>query len=336
MQWYRIGLLVLVACADAGEGPAEEPVDPNAPAAPRGGVVELSGDAGTVIPKAPCPSDMAYVDTMYCREVIRDCQEEEYEEKNNLHICHKYKEDYQRCTQALEHRQFCIDKYEYPNKQGAHPVWNATWYEAQATCKSKNKRLCWQSEWTAACEGSKHTPFPYGWKRDHHKCNMDNQWLTPKKGPHGFLFAEKDMGLRLLELSRLDRSVPSGSQETCQSDFGVSDLTGNFDEWTIYDEKPKEKSRWASLKGGAWGHVRNQCRASSHSHTPDELYYFWSFRCCADAEGAPAWQPRKWAQNEKAPEVEPHDFFPDPIVPVNATGPSELKYNYRLGDYLKD
>jgi formylglycine-generating enzyme len=280
---------------------------------------------------------MVYVETDYCREVIRECIEEELEEPNHLKICHKFREGYQKCAVPLEHRQFCIDKYEYPNQAGAHPVWNASWFEAQATCKSKQKRLCWQSEWTAACEGAAQTPFPYGWKRDHRACNMDNQWITPRKGEGGrFLFASKEPEVQFLELSRLDRSVPSGSLETCKSDLGVYDLTGNFDEWTIYDEKPKEVSRFASLKGGAWGHVRNQCRPSSHSHTPDEIYYFWSFRCCADAKDAPVWSPRPEAGNERAPQVEPFDFFPEAIVPADPPGPSELRYDYKLEDYVKN
>lgn len=327
-------VLIVAACADAGDNTF--PTEP-APSAPRQvEVIELTADKGHVQAKSPCPADMAYVDTNYCREIVRDCVEEEYEERNNLKICHKFREGVQKCAVPEERRQFCIDRYEYPNIKGAHPVWNATWYEAQATCKSKGKRLCWQSEWTAACEGTQHRPFPYGWNRNHRKCNMDNQWITPHKANGSFLFASKDPEVRLLELSRLDQSVASGSLEDCQSDFGVYDLTGNFDEWTIYDEKPREKSRFAALKGGAWGHVRNQCRPSSHNHLPEELYYFWSFRCCKDAEGAPEWQPRKFAQNEKAPDVEPHDFFPDPIVPKNRTGPSELRYNWRLGEYTKD
>jgi formylglycine-generating enzyme len=282
---------------------------------------------------------MAYVDTMYCPQIARDCIEEEHEQRNNLKICHKFREGYQKCEGAEEHRQFCIDKYEYPNQKGAHPAWNATWYEAQATCKSKSKRLCWQSEWTAACEGSTHRPFPYGYKRDHRKCNMDNPWIGLRRTTEvngKYQFAARDPEVRFLELSRLDRSVPSGSLEDCKSDFEVYDQPGNFDEWAISDEKPREKSGFAALKGGAWGHVRNQCRPTSFSHAPDELYYFWSFRCCSDAEGVPPWTPSPDAQNQKAPEVEPFDFFPDAIVPKNPPGPTELRYNYKLDDYTAD
>jgi formylglycine-generating enzyme len=301
--------------------------------------VALNRDAGAVdvadaqsSSSSPCPPDMSYVDTLYCPQLGRECIEEEYEKANNLKICHKFRE-FQKCAVPLERRQFCIDKYEYPNKKGAHPVWNASWFEAQATCKSKGKRLCWQSEWTAACEGKKQTPFPYGFSRDHKKCNIDNAWIEPKMGPQGFLFLSQEPEVRFAELSRLDMSVPSGSMPECKSDFDVYDQTGNFDEWTTNDEKPEEKSQWAALKGGAWGHVRNACRPASHNHFPQENYYFWSFRCCNDAPGAPVWKPSRFAQHQKAPNVEAHDFFPDPIVPRDAPGPSELRYNGVTGRY---
>jgi hypothetical protein len=267
---------------------------------------------------------MAYVDVSFCPDVKRECVDEEHEEPNHLLICHKFKEGVSTCRAQEEQRRFCIDRYEYPNKAGAHAAWNATWYQAQATCKSKGKRLCWASEWTAACEGPERKPFPYGWVRDHDACNMDNFFIDPIKRDGGFLFSSKDKAVLLKELSRLDQSVLSGSLPGCKSGFGVYDQPGNWDEWVISDQAPQEKSRWAGLKGGAWGHVRNQCRPMTFSHTPDEWYYFWSFRCCKDAEGAPVWKPS--AKNMSAPEVEAHDFFPDPVVPVNPPGPSKTKY----------
>ena len=73
--------------------------------------------------------------------------------------------------------------------------------------------------------------------------------------------------------------------ETCKSGFGVYDLTGNFDEWVLTEE-PEGKSRWAGLKGGAWGHVRNACRPMTTSHAAQFTYYFISTRCCRDPDGA--------------------------------------------------
>lgn len=279
-----------------------------------------------------CPDDMVYVDTTYCSEIDRRCLDMEHEPINHLDICHAFAPGDQRCRTKARRVDFCIDRYEYPNRAGAHPTWMLDWYEAQATCESKGKRLCWQSEWTAACEGPEHTPFPYGWERDHSKCNMDNFYIEPRRyGPKGqFFFYSKNDDVRRDELARLDQSVPSGSMASCRSGFGVFDMPGNLDEWVVSDEPPREKSRWAGLKGGAWGHVRSQCRPTTYSHDPDFRYYFVGFRCCRDADDAPpgsAWTPSPLAI--PAPRVEAHDFAAEPIVAAGAPGPSKAKYTRR-------
>jgi hypothetical protein len=274
-----------------------------------------------------CPDDMVLVDTTFCPDIERRCLDVEHEQINNLDICHAFARA-QHCRTTPRRIAFCIDRYEYPNRPGAHPVWMLDWYESQATCAAKGKRLCWSSEWTAACEGPDHTPFPYGFERDHDACNMDNFYIEPMRpGPGAqFFFYSKEPDVAFKELSRLDQSVPSGSMERCSSGFGVRDLTGNLDEWVVSDEAPREKSRWAGLKGGAWGHVRSQCRAMTFSHEPDFRYYFVGFRCCRDAEGAPRWE--RSSQAIAAPDVEPNDFAPDPIVPVDAPGPSKTKFTW--------
>jgi formylglycine-generating enzyme len=273
-----------------------------------------------------CPDDMVSVETSFCPDIVRRCLDAEHDNINNLDICHAFSHE-QRCRARERKIAFCIDRYEYPNRRGAHPTWMRDWYQAQATCESKGKRLCYASEWTAACEGPEHSPFPYGWERDHRKCNMDNFFIEPKKwGPKGqFLFYSKDETIATRELTRLDESVPSGSLETCKSGFGVYDMPGNFDEWVVSDEAPRERSKWAGLKGGAWGHVRSQCRPMTYSHDPTFTYYFVGFRCCRDVEGAPVWTPSSRA--ERPPDVAPRDFAPDPIVVTGAPGPTKTKFS---------
>ena len=275
---------------------------------------------------SPCPAEMVLVDTDFCPEVERRCVDMEYEKINHLQICHAFEHE-TRCHGPRKHISVCVDRYEYPNQKGAHPVWMLDWYDAQATCESKGKRLCWSSEWTAACEGPEHTPFPYGWERDHDKCNMDNFYVEPKKpNPKAqFYFYSKDPAVAAKELARLDQSVPSGSMETCKSGFGVYDMPGNVDEWVTSDEPPHEVSQWAALKGGAWGHVRSQCRPATYSHNPGFTYYFVGFRCCKDAPGAPLWKPSHDAI--PAPAVEPHDFAPEPIARSENAGPSKTKFS---------
>jgi sulfatase modifying factor 1 len=273
-----------------------------------------------------CPAGMAHVQTLFCPDIERTCADLEHDDFNHLDICHAF-DHAQHCRTAERPMDFCIDQYEYPDDKGAHPVWMLDWYESQATCEAKAKRLCWASEWTAACEGPEHTPFPYGWERDHDACNVDSFFISPKKpGPRAqFYFYSKDPDVARRELFRLDQSVPSGSMETCKSGFGVYDMTGNFDEWVTSDRPPREKSKWAGLKGGAWGHVRSQCRPMTFSHEPEFTYYFVGFRCCADALGAPPWEPSPGAI--PAPPVEAHDFAPEPIATNMGAGPSKKKFS---------
>jgi hypothetical protein len=303
----------------AGDAPSDAPSDAEPDAEPDADAALDGGDGG------PCPDDMIAVDTMYCPDVERTCIDAEHDDINNLDICHAFAH-HQRCRLRPRRIRFCIDRYEHPNRKGAHPTWMLDWYQAQATCESAGKRLCYASEWTAACEGPQHTPFPYGWERDHKKCNVDNFFIEPKrfvpKGP--FLFYSRNPDVALPELARLDESVPSGSIESCTSGYGVADMTGNVDEWVVSDVAPREKSLWSGLKGGAWGHVRSQCRPMTYSHDPSFSYYFVGFRCCQDAAGAPRWTPS--AQAMRAPEVEPHDFAPEPIVVTNPAGPTKSKF----------
>jgi len=263
-----------------------------------------------------CPTDMVYVEGTYCSKVERKCLRKELNKPNHIEICHKFAKA-TKCLTAEEPRSFCIDTYEYPNQPGAHPPWMVSWYDAQSTCQAKGKRLCYESEWVTACEGTEHTPFPYGWERDQTACNVDNMWIEPRiKAMYS-----NDADISSKELSRLDQSVPSGSHDKCVSGYGVHDLTGNFDEWVTSDQPPEDKSEWAGLKGGAWGHVRNACRPMTTSHPPDFSYYFISFRCCADAAGAAPYKPKR---GKKAPQVPTADRAPPPRV-EHAPGPSKKK-----------
>jgi hypothetical protein len=331
---FAARIVLLVGCGnapDAGDATLPEIVAPSfgtdaeVPAQSIVGpaVLFATPDAGP----APCPDDMVYVDTNFCPDIERRCLDLEHERHNNLDICHSFAHQ-QRCRSDPRRIAFCVDRYEYPDRQGAHPVWMLDWFEAQATCESKGKRLCWSSEWTAACEGPEHTPFPYGFERDHRACNIDNFFIEPMRpGPRAqFFLYSKDKDIAFRELSRLDQSVPSGSMNGCRSGFGVFDLTGNLDEWVMSDEPPREKSKWAGLKGGAWGHVRSQCRPMTYSHEPEFRYYFVGLRCCRDAGGAPRWKPSPGAI--PPPAVEAHDFAPDPVVPIDPPGPSKTKFTW--------
>jgi formylglycine-generating enzyme len=286
-QWIAVALL-LSACAAAPSEPtvAQERPSPPAPlpsasAAPLsvdGGPVDAGAESGAPL-DTECPADMAHVKRDFCPEMERRCLKREYDKANHLSICHEFEEGSNRCRQPRVPVDFCIDRYEFPNQKGAHPPWMVDWYTAMGRCAALGKRLCYEREWTAACEGPDETPFPYGWVRSPEKCNFDNAWVNPSLDA----IYSSNPAVSEPELRRLDRSVPSGSKPECVSGYGVYDLTGNFDEWALADfDRPDEKAVFAALKGGAWGHVRNACRPVTTSHDPTFTYYFVSFRCCQD------------------------------------------------------
>jgi len=218
---------------------------------------------------------------------------------NRLTICNKFAPG-QECRLPLRRQRFCIDRYEYPNVEGGHPPVMISAFDAAALCAEQGKRLCWESEWTAACEGPDKLPFPYGLVRSPKHCNIDNPYVNPslKKMYH----SNKQIQDR--ELRKLDQSKLSGAMAGCKSGFGVHDLTGNFDEWVL-TEQERGQSEWAGLKGGAWGHVRNACRPITTSHAAEFIYYFISTRCCRDPD-------RAVLAGRPAPPAQPPEWLPPP------------------------
>lgn len=298
----KLTLLLGLSCGSGvGCGPSQRSSDAAAPhgALPNpqkpleggGGTGQEQSDAGVIVSQADasapsaCPEGMAHVRHDFCPELERRCLKSEYDPSNRLTICHRFDPASNDCRAARVPLDYCIDRYEFPNERGAKPPVMVSFYDAERACGELGKRLCYEREWVAACEGPEEKPFPYGYDRSKEHCNIDNPWISPSLSR----VYSKDRAVQEAELARLDQSRPSGAMEGCVSDFGVYDLTGNFDEWTRADqERPRARGRFAALKGGAWGHVRNACRPVTTSHGPDFTYYFVSFRCCADARGAGA------------------------------------------------
>ena len=312
-SWYwPIVLLAIAGCSPAMEGPDYVVPTMNSstssvPAAgPTLSVVPtpttVASDAPSKQPSesppAACPQDMVYVQTVHCPKVGLRCLKHEHEKSNKLTICHKIAKG-QKCRTAKRRQRFCIDRYEYPSRKGAHPPTMVSAYDAAALCAEQGKRMCWESEWEAACEGPNKLPFPYGYTRDKTKCNISKSWRKPSlKRVHS-----RNKTLQDRELRKLDQSHRSGAMDSCQSGFGVFDLTGNHDEWVLTEVK-RGTSEWAGLKGGHWHHVRNACRPITTSHAAQWSYYLVSFRCCKDPDraavpqgstgdpGPPLWTPR--------------------------------------------
>lgn len=187
-------------------------------------------------------------------------------------------------TKAI--KPFCIDRYEYPNKKGASPVIDVSWYEAIGICNSEGKRLCTEEEWTFACEGEAALPYPYGYERSDKKCNIDKAWLDFNKQK----LTPRDQAANGLEA--LWKGEPSGTYDECVSPFKVHDMTGNVDEWTVSKAsgvgfkgtevvRGKKVNHYPSmLKGGYWSTVRDQCRPATGAHDETTQFYQMGFRCC--------------------------------------------------------
>ena len=175
-------------------------------------------------------------------------------------------------TQAMD---YCIDRFEYPNRLGENPIIVVTFNEAERMCKKESKRLCTEREWTFACEGEEARPYPNGYERDPEACVVDRSWklfaegaLVPRDGPRA-----------RAEMDRLWQAEPSGTRPKCRSPFGVYDMTGNVDEWT---RSTRSTGYVSVLKGGYWGPVRARCRPATRAHNEDFVAYQQGFRCCAD------------------------------------------------------
>jgi len=262
-EWRKVDGKYWQIAGPAGEDPAVTDAREGNKGACGAGMVEIKGKyrstqgEGDFLQKASCKKWINKDFPERCAEFDRDAWKKTLE-----------------AVPAVPMR-YCIDRYEYPNRKGEHPIILTNWYEAGALCQAQGKRLCTEIEWTFACEGEDAQPYPYGWVRDTDACVVDKQW---RQFFGGFQRGNPDK-VAILELDYLWQGVPSGSKPGCKSPFGVYDMTGNVDEWTT----SSYGGRRSILKGGYWGPVRTRCRPSTRAHGEDHAFYQQGLRCCADA-----------------------------------------------------
>jgi hypothetical protein len=247
------------------------------------------GVAPAVVPsdaapgEAACAPDMVEVEGDYCPYVEQKCLR--WLDPATHLQCAEFDKTVTsaHCAVKTQHKRFCIDRYEWPNKVGALPRYMANWYEAKASCEATGKRLCSDTEWTLACEGEDRQPYPYGdgYERNQQACNIDKPYIWPH--------AEKIYDPRTAsdELARLDQREVSGSRAACVSPYGVHDMVGNVDEWVV-NISQAGKPFQSGLKGGYWGPVRTRCRPMTTAHDETFRYYQIGFRCCGAAQSVDA------------------------------------------------
>jgi hypothetical protein len=240
------------------------------------GQVAQNVQAPTSIIVAPaCPADMIEISGSFCPNVVQNCLNLDMSVHNVNGYVRCLQFDKTRCLTPEDQRikmHFCMDKFEWPNKEGEKPTIMISWYDMKKNCEAKGKRLCVDHEWSMACEGNEILPYPYGYKRDGSACNIDHlqrPWFNASTSP-----MTPDV------VSRLDQRVTSGSMSGCVSPYGVHDMTGNVDEWVVNSAGVPYKS---ALMGGHWiVGARNRCRPETLAHNEMCVFYEIGGRCCKD------------------------------------------------------
>lgn len=268
-SWFFVGGLWFAIAAPACETRAFADFSTTPQAAPA-----MTAARAAPLPKASsaCPEGMVEVEGDYCPILEQTCKRWLDREKAAPRRCAEFAPS-SACQTKTVHKRFCIDRFEYPNKQGAVPVVMKSWYEARDTCQAQGKRLCGGSEWTLACEGQDRLPYPYGLERSADACNIDKP--HPAVNEKALVSAKT----RDAEVARLWQGESSGARASCKSTYGVFDMTGNVDEWVVNEAGLPFKS---GLKGGYWGPVRDRCRPMTTVHGEGFAFYQIGFRCCED------------------------------------------------------
>jgi sulfatase modifying factor 1 len=249
-------------------------------------------------PVGPCGADMVLVEGKFCPEVEQKClqhmkdyeeEEEERERKKDRgetvgpmktpERCVRFEKPTKCLSKERLPMRFCIDRHEWPNKEGELPFLLTTWKQATELCAGIGKRLCTRNEFTFACEGEEGLPYSYGYERDATRCAVDKPYIKPKRkfSPYDHCMSIKTCKM---DLEEIDQRVPIGSSPNCTSPFGAFDLNGNVNEWVT---RPGQEHPWRSgLMGGWWGAARARCRPMVIAHNENYAGYEVGFRCCKD------------------------------------------------------
>ncbi|MEE2959711.1 MAG: SUMF1/EgtB/PvdO family nonheme iron enzyme [Myxococcota bacterium] len=157
-------------------------------------------------------------------------------------------------SQSRRIEAFCVDRFEYPNREGEMPFYKVTWGEAKDRCYKKGKRLCTEEEWERACRGQRGRRFPTKSRAAVEKCNLLQSDGVP---------------------SRLRGVAKSG----CRTPEGLFDMAGNVAEWTSNSFTAGSDGK--TVKGGSieQGLYAGRCSAR-FNRMPWDSSISLGFRCC--------------------------------------------------------
>jgi hypothetical protein len=163
------------------------------------------------------------------------------------------------------------------SRAGAVPQAYVSEIIASAACTDAGKRLCTDTEWLAACQGSMGYTYPYGNTRMPGVCN-DHRAMHPAIELYGssesWIYSHLDDAC----INQLPMSVAlTGAFAGCVSESGAHDMMGNVHEWT---SDPN-----GTFRGGYYMDTSlngNGCLYATTAHAasyPGD--YSTGFRCCA-------------------------------------------------------
>ncbi|HEX2956781.1 MAG TPA: SUMF1/EgtB/PvdO family nonheme iron enzyme, partial [Chitinispirillaceae bacterium] len=142
-------------------------------------------------------------------------------------------------------KQFCIDKYEWPNTKKTLPLTGVSWVEAKMFCIDAGKRLCTAKEWENACNGGSNLLYPYGNQFEKERCAVGGKNVRK-----------------------------SGSFSHCQN-TGTFDMVGNVWEWVENKNGDYPLSMGGSFRYGKLARCSLQSQGTVATQSNET-----GFRCC--------------------------------------------------------
>lgn len=180
---------------------------------------------------------------------------------------------------------FCIDRYEAPNRRGARPLVMQSANDANEWCQDHRKRLCTEDEWIAACQGEDRRAYPYGNEHVDGRCNDDKGWEKVNEA----LLAKWPSPEAKAHARELYQAAPSGAKRECTSEVGARDMTGNVEEWVVRTREHANSFPYILIGcywSGCYGGNKPTCHSTNNAHGPEFRFYETGFRCCRDVAGS--------------------------------------------------